>query len=144
MWLPHWFQQLRPADQIARYRPRILAVSAFVTDRLMLGCLAKEHGWEIQVTNSPRDAFNLVSRRHFELIFCHHHQPGFPWREVIDRLSARSPLSRILLISPMKNQELWHALIQQGGFDVLISPLRDHDVLPLMSAEELFVSYRAR
>jgi CheY-like chemotaxis protein len=144
VWLSRWFKQRQAERRIAQERPRILAVSVFVIDRLVLERQCKRHGWELQFTNSPRDAFNLVSRQHFELILCYRQQPGYPWREVIDRLAGISPRSRILLVSPVSDQYLWRAVIEQGGFDILTSPLRDNDVLPLMNAEAHFASHGAR
>ena len=144
MWLFRWFKRRQAERRVAPPRPRILAVSVFVIDRLVLERMGKQHGWELQFTNSPRDAFNRASRQHFELILCYRQQPGYPWREVIERLSEGSPRSRILLVSPVSDQYLWRAVVEQGGFDILISPLRDNDVLQLMNAEAHFASHCAR
>jgi CheY-like chemotaxis protein len=135
VWLSRWFKQRQAEHRLAQHRPRILAVSVFVIDQLVLERMGKQHGWELQFTNSPREAFNRASQQHFELILCHREQPGFPWREVIERLSEASPRSRILLVSPMNDRYLWRAVVQRGGYDILQSPLLDNDVLQLMNAE---------
>jgi CheY-like chemotaxis protein len=133
MWLSDWFKKGNVEPALQPYRPRILALSLFVIDRLALERLGQLHEWELRFTDSPKDAFRLAGQKDFELILCCHSQPGYPWREVMDRLAERSPRSRILLVSPAKDDFLWCDVVQHGGYDVLTCPLRESDVVQSMN-----------
>ena len=132
MWLIDWFKQ-RVAPKAAQPelddRVKILGVSVWLNDRLVLEQLGKREGWELRFTNSPRDAFRLVTERRFDVVLCDGNQPGYPWREVVERLAENSPFSRILLVSPVNDDYLWRDVVQQGGYDVLTRPLREPDAL---------------
>ena len=109
-------------------RLKILAVSICLDDIFLLEYLGDQHGWELKFTASPQEAFRLASSD-FDLILCNRNQPGYPWREVMDRLAATSPRSCILLVSPTNDDYLWWDVLHHRGFDVLIRPLREEIVL---------------
>jgi CheY-like chemotaxis protein len=132
MGLISWFKQRiahERAQPDADDRVKILGVSVWLNDRLVLEQLGKREGWDLRFTNSPRDAFRLVDEQHFDVVLCDGNQPGYPWREVMERLAENSPRSRILLISPVNDDYLWRDVVQQGGYDVLTRPLRELDAL---------------
>jgi CheY-like chemotaxis protein len=139
-WIPDWLKKRNKPRPVPKERIRILVLSMSLEDRLLLKRLGRQHDWELRFANSPREGFRLVSQSHFELILCDRNQPGYPWREVMDRLSARSPRSCILLVSPVKNGYLWGDVLQQGGYDVLIGPLRERDVLQSIDAAVRFIT----
>lgn len=140
MWLPDWFKKRQGSRPVPEGRVRILVLSMSFEDRFLLQRLGKQHDWELRFTYSPRERLNLASRRHFQLILCDHNQPGYPWREVMDRLAACSPQSRILLVSPVNDDYLRRDVIQQGGYDVLLRPLREESALRAVQAVFRFVS----
>ena len=109
-------------------RLKILAVSICLDDIFLLEYLGDQHGWELKFTASPQEAFRLASSD-FDLILCNRNQPGYPWREVMDRLAATSPRSCILLVSPINDDYLWWDVLHHRGFDVLLRPLREEIVL---------------
>jgi DNA-binding NtrC family response regulator len=104
-------------------------VSISLHDTFLLETLAERHGWELTFARLPREAFHLASNAGFDVILCDRDQPGYPWREVMDRLADRSPNSCILLISPTVNDYLWWEVLHHRGFDVLTHPLHEDGVL---------------
>ena len=139
MGLFEWLKpRSRPGPKKARLK--ILVLSAPLDDRFVLEALGKERGWELHFASSPQEGFRLVSERHFELILCESNQPGYPWREVMDRLSASSPRSCILLISPVTGEYLWTDILQHGGYDILTRPLRKQSALYTLDTAARFIS----
>ncbi len=137
MWLGDWLKQKRrerhEAAGASEDRLKVLAVSVWLNDRVVLEPLCRREGWDVRFTNSPREAFRLVRERRFDVVLCDRNQPGFPWREVIERLSENSPSTRILLVSPAAGDYLWGDVVQQGGYGVLTRPLRAADALHTIS-----------
>jgi DNA-binding response OmpR family regulator len=130
LWLSEWLKKRDTAlSGTAGKRLKILAVSISLDDTFLLEYLGNQHGWDLKFTGSPREAFRLASSSAFDLILCNRNQPGYPWREVMDRLAATSPRSCILLVSPTNDDYLWWEVLHHRGFDVLIRPLREEIVL---------------
>ena len=128
MWLTDWFRKSKQERRANNRRPRILVLRMPLSDLFQLERLGKQHAWELRFTTSPGEGFRLVSQSHFEVILCDCNQPGYPWREVIDRLAASSPRSRILLVSPVSDDYLRRDVLRQGGCDVLVRPLREESL----------------
>ncbi len=128
MWLPDWFKKRNEARQVPEKRLKILVLSTPFSDLLLLERIGRQHDWKIRFTRSPPEAFRLVSKSHFELILCDCNQPGYSWREVMDRLAASSPRSRMLLVSPVSDAYLRRDVQQQGGSDVVVRPFREESL----------------
>jgi DNA-binding response OmpR family regulator len=140
VWLTDWFKKWKAPRRAPEGRLKILALSMFLEDRFVLERLGRQHDWELQFTSSPREGLKLSSQSHFELILCDRDQPGYPWREVMYRLAACSPRSCIFLVSPVSDDHLWRDVLQQGGYDVLIRPLREESALHAVEAVLRFIS----
>jgi two-component system response regulator HydG len=139
-----WFKHGDDLPASAQCAPeaslQVLAVSLWLNDRLVLEQLGRREGWALRFTNSPPDAFRLVKEKHYDVVLCDRNQPGFPWREAMERLAENSPDSRILLVAPVTDDYLWRDVIQQGGYGVLTRPLHEGDALHTIGiAAGLFV-----
>jgi len=141
VWFSSWFKRQEQVASTPEQRLKILALSMCIDDCVSLRCLAHEHKWDLRLTQSPRDAFHLASQSHFEIILCDRNQPGYPWREVMDRLATCSPRSCILLVSPVSDDALWRSVLQHGGYDVLLRPLRESSALHAIQAVLRFISW---
>ena len=141
MWLSNWFKKQEEGPSAPEQRLRILALSVSIEDSVLLRRLAQRHKWDLRLTQSPRDAFHLAAQRHYEIILCDRNQPGYPWREVMDRLAECSPQSCILLISPVGGDDLWRSVLQHGGYDLLPRPLRETSALHAIQAVLRFISW---
>lgn len=129
MLLSKWFAKSDASKHgAADRRLRILTVSISREDAYLLEFLEDQEDWEVKSTSSPLEAFQLASCGAFDVILCSRNQPGYPWREVMDRLAAGSPESCIFLVSPVKDDYLWCDVLSHGGFDVLIRPFRSEIV----------------
>jgi len=140
VWLPDWLKKRGLRRPIPEERVRILALSLFLEDRFLLERLGKRYNWELRFAISPRDGFSLASQSHFDLILCDRHQPGYPWREVMDRVASSSPRSCILLVTPVSDDHLWREVLQQGGYDVLMRPLSEEGALHAVQSAMRFAS----
>jgi DNA-binding NtrC family response regulator len=138
-----WFKKHSKERPLLRKRIRILGVSISPEDRVSLDWLADQHDWELRCVGSAREAFHVAEEIHFDLILCDRYQPGHPWREVMKGLAARAPRSCVLLISPVNDDQLWSDVLQQGGYDILIRPLREKAVLRSIDAAVHYISREA-
>ena len=129
MWLTDWYKKRNDAHTVAERRLRILVLRVPLTDLFLLERLGKTHAWEVRFTTSSREGFRLATQSHFELILCDCNQAEQHWRGVIERMAASSPRSCILLVSPVSDDYLRRDVLQEGGHDVLVRPLREESAL---------------
>jgi CheY-like chemotaxis protein len=141
VWFSNWLKKQEEVPSIPRQPRRILALSMAIDDCVSLRHLAQQYKGDLHITQSPQNAFHLASQSHFEIILCDRNQPGYPWREVMDRLAQCSPRSCILLVSPVRDDALWRSVLQHGGYDVLRRPLREPSALPAIQAVLRFISW---
>ncbi len=137
MFLSRFFKKrpevpLDPPEQLS-----ILAVCLSLEDRFLLERLADRHGWNIHFVESPGGGFTLASKYLFDVILCDRNQPGYPWREVLDHLSERSPRSCLLLVSPLHDDYLWGEVVQHGGHDIVVRPLRESETVMAIETARL-------
>ena len=133
----HWLKKRKhPPRTPSQPRLKILALSIFLEDRFVLERLGKRYGWDLYFTRSVEDGFQHSAQGEFDLILCDRHQPGYPWREVMGRLAAASPRSRILLVSPANDDTLWQEVVRYGGHDILPRPLEESTVLLMILAAD--------
>jgi DNA-binding response OmpR family regulator len=125
-------------------RLRVLALSVHIDDRLLLEGLRRRHDWEFRFTCSPELGLQVASQTHYDLILCDRNQPGYPWREVMERLAACSPRSCIVLVSDVSGDYVWGDVLQQGGYDVLVRPISEASVLQAVQAVIRFMSPEKR
>ena len=135
MFLSDWFKKWdEPRSSPVEEYLKILVLCTSLEDRFLLERLGKRHGWDLWFVESARAGFRLVSENAFDVILCDRNQPGYPWREVVDRLTTSSPRSCVMLISPMKDDYLWGEVILHGGYDVVSRPLREDSLLRVIQA----------
>ena len=63
MGLLEWFRQGHAQKDAGAAKPepiKILAVSVWLTDRVVLEPMCRREGWDVRFTNSPREAFRLA------------------------------------------------------------------------------------
>jgi DNA-binding NarL/FixJ family response regulator len=113
-------------------------------DRLLLARVRRQYGCDLRFTSSPEVGLTLASQTHYDLIFCDRNQPGYPWREVMEGLVARSPRSCVLLVSDISDDLLWRDVLQLGGYGVLVRPLRDAAILQAVESVLRFLSPESR
>ena len=140
MWLTDWYKKRKDGHPVAERRLRILVLRMPLPDLFLLERLGKKHAWEVRFTTSPREGFRLASQSHFELILCDCNQAEYHWRGVIERLAASSPRSCILLVSPVSDDYLRRDVLQEGGHDVLVRPLREESALQSVQSAIRYVS----
>ena len=139
MWLTDWYKKRTRAHRVAEGRLRILVLRMPLSDLFLLERLGKKHAWDVRFTTSPREGFRLASQNQFELILCDCNQAEYHWRGVIERLAANSPRSCILLVSPVSADYLRRDVLQQGGHDVLVRPLREESAFHSVQAASRFI-----
>ena len=75
-------------------------------------------------TNLPLALDNLHAHR-FDVVIYDQDVPQEDWRTALPALAEASPRSSILLLSTLRQPDLWHEVIRRGGHDMLIKPVTE-------------------
>lgn len=149
MLFPGWFKKPNDPQPVAVRRIRLLILSVYMDDRLLLKRIAKQYDWEPRFAFSTQGALRLASQTHYDVILCDRHQAECPWQQVMSELSVCAPGSCIFLISRNSNNRLWGEVLEQGGFDILLRPFTGSTIanavqaaLPFVYAESEFTTGR--
>ncbi|HZT31502.1 MAG TPA: response regulator [Bryobacteraceae bacterium] len=107
----------------------LLLVSASDADRKALEQILADTRWKLLTSPSCQDALERIAAGHIPVVLCAHDTSGSGWRENLAALQSANHQPRVIVLSPAGDYSLWEEVIDQGGFDVLTTPLRKADVL---------------
>jgi DNA-binding response OmpR family regulator len=102
----------------------ILAVVSDPRDRNILNDIARREKWALRCTASCDSAVELMRHRGFGVILLDRNFTPVDWRAGFLTLTEHSPRSAIILLSREIDDRLWLEVIERGGFDVIIRPIR--------------------
>ncbi len=111
----------------------VLAVSPFEEDHLFLGSIFSHSKWHICGVKSWRDAANHLSEQTTPVVICERDLPDCEWKEVLAGL-GRMPDSPLLIVtSRWADENLWAEVLNLGGYDVLMKPFDQTEVVRVIS-----------
>ncbi len=84
-------------------------------------------GVEVRIVGSPEGALDALAAERSPVIL-YDADTGQPWRDALPRFFAARPGVRIVLLTEFANHKTWLDLFDNGGFDLLLRPLRPADL----------------
>ncbi len=132
--LPDW--ALKP--KVPSQRSNLLSGQSEITlvalvlgerDRALLSRLADEHRWVIHFARTSAEVWEVLNERKTQIFLFEREGPGTDWRGEIRKVVSASHLVCAILISDVTDDYLWNEVVMWGGHDVLVTPLREENVL---------------
>jgi FixJ family two-component response regulator len=93
-----------------------------------IGRLCHRLQWELNYACDLPVALKDLRDRRFDVVIYDQDMPNEDWRLAVTSLAHTAPLSSILLLSPVRQPELWNEVIRRGGHDMLSKPISDESV----------------
>ena len=113
-------------------------------DRALLSHLAAEHGWTIHFARTLDEAWAVLNESKAQIILCEREETGTGWRSVIRKMVSAPHLVCAILISNVSDNYLWNEVTMWGGHDVLVTPLREENVVRAIRLAWLYWSSASR
>lgn len=113
----------RPAD--VETPLSVLAITNSTADRTQLERIFDRAGWRIVFAESIAAAAREPAR----VVVCDRDTVGPAWREALQELAGQNGRRCVILASSVADDYLWEEVLQLGGYDVLVKPYRESDVL---------------
>lgn len=96
-------------------------------DRGLLANIASRDRLDIHFAETCGEAWNTANRLKSPVILCERDLPGMEWQDVVRILASAASHPCVILISRVVDDYLWKEIVARGGYDVLVTPLREED-----------------
>lgn len=90
-----------------------------------IGRLCRRLKLELQYAVSVPAALTNLGRGRFDVVIYDQDMPSEDWRQAVTLLAQASPGSSILLLSTLRQPEIWNEVIRKGGHDMLNKPISE-------------------
>ena len=98
-------------------------------DRRLLANVCSKRQWNVFFADSCDQARSTLDQLQAPVIFCDRDLQGGEWRDLVQVLASSPHRACVILISKVVDDYLWNEVAQKGGYDVLLKPLREEDVV---------------
>ena len=107
-------------------------------NRALLARIAKDHRWVIHFARTSAEAWELLNEHKAQIFLFEREAPGADWRGMIRKVVSGPRLVCAILISDVTDDYLWNEVVMWGGHDVLVTPLREENVLRAVRLARLY------
>src|SRR5436305_9220523 len=107
----------------------VLVVDDELLIRDTLAEFLQQEGFAVRAAATGEEALDLARRQKFDAVLCDVNLPGLDGIEVLERVSAVSPETFVLLITAYATVESAVEAFQKGAHDYLMKPIILHEVL---------------
>jgi FixJ family two-component response regulator len=133
-----FFTGAPPSRRLWQSRIPVVALVANEQDRQLLARVSSLEPLEMHFVASRDEASSLANELTAPVILLDRDWPGTEWRVMVQNLAASPHQACVVLVSALADDHLWQELVRQGGYDILVKPLREEDVNRVI---KLAVSY---
>ncbi len=107
---------------------RILSIASQSADHTCLKTAVGGTGWQVQEAGSYREATRMLCTERFPVIVCEQRLADGSWKDILGQICMLYQAPRLLVTAADADDRLWAEVLNMGGFDVLLKPLRASEV----------------
>lgn len=111
----------------------VLAVSPFEDDHVVLGNIFSHSKWHISGVRCWREALDHLSRHRAAVVVCERDLPDSDWKQVLAELGSMPDSPLLIVTSRWADDYLWAEVLNLGGYDVLMKPFDQTEVVRVVS-----------
>jgi CheY-like chemotaxis protein len=122
-------RSLHREDRAAVANITVIGLAFTDKDRGVLAEVCSRKQWNVLFADTCDQARAALDQVKAPVILCDRDLPGGEWRDVVQVLASSPHRACVILISRVVDDYLWSEVVQRGGYDVLLKPLREEDVV---------------
>jgi len=108
---------------------QVLAIMQAADERERLRTSAEGEPWTVEFCVTMAQATSLLrSDPRFMAVLIDRDVPRLEWEKAVRELAKTAPHATIMLASAHKQDGLWQRVVENGGHDLLLKPLRAGEV----------------
>ena len=117
----------------ANYSPmpdesRVLTICPQPEDRVRLHEILRRYRFRLDEAVTWRDGAERLALTRPHVVICDATLPDADWKEFLGEAASLSNAPRVIVISRLADESLWSEVLNLGGYDVLPTPLVEHEV----------------
>jgi DNA-binding response OmpR family regulator len=120
---------LHREDRAATANITVIGLAFTDKDRGVLADVCSRKQWNVLFADTSDQARAALDQVKAPVILCDRDLAGGEWRDVVQALASSPHRACVILISRVVDHYLWNEVVQRGGYDVLLKPLREEDVV---------------
>ena len=124
-----------PYEPIGSHLPQpertvpLLNVSPFEADHNYLKRIFSHSSWKLYVTRTCAEAAALLKRKRVPVVLSERELPDGTWRDILERTIRKANPPALIVSCRLADDRLWAEVLNLGGYNVLMKPFRDSEVL---------------
>lgn len=111
----------------------ILAVTPHAGDRISLERILGSHWWQLVAVSNLKEALASVQEHGVSVIICERDLPDGTWHSLLEALAEIPGRPKLIVCSRLADHGLWAEVLNLGGYDVLMAPFDQEEVLRVVS-----------
>jgi DNA-binding NtrC family response regulator len=129
------FQSTLTPDYHPRKQPAttILAVTPHAGDRVSLERILGSHCWRLVAASNLKEALACVKEHGVSVAICERDLPDGTWHALLEALAEIADRPKLIVCSRLADNVLWAEVLNLGGYDVLMAPFDQEEVLRVVS-----------
>src|SRR5215472_16952530 len=111
----------------------LLLISPHAGDHLFLGSILKDSHWQLLGTDSRKQASSLFETETIPVVITEAELPDGSWKDVLSALRRAAMPPNLIVVSDFADERLWAEVLNMGGYDLIMKPLRSAEILRVLS-----------
>lgn len=111
----------------------VLLISPFEEDHVFLHNLFSHSKWHLKAVRSWRDALSHLADHTTPVVLCEREVADSTWKQVLSELSHLPDVPLLILTSRLADDYFWAEVLNLGGYDVLMKPFDQTEVVRVVS-----------
>jgi DNA-binding NtrC family response regulator len=104
-------------------------VSDHEEDLDLLEQIFRETNWRLCRAKGYREAVMILCRDRMPVVICRRHLSDGNWKDILSQIADLPDAPRLIVASTEPVDYLWAEVINLGGYDILITPFDQHEVI---------------
>lgn len=112
----------------ATAEPAVLIISSFEEDHIGFSRILVDCHCEAHAVRTCQQGLAILRERAVSIVICERDLPDGTWKDILQALDTLSDRPFLIVMSRLADDHLWVAVLNLGGYDVLLKPLDDKEV----------------
>ncbi len=111
----------------------VLAISPLEEDHVVLRNIFSHSNWRLRSARTWREAESLLRAHTIPVVLCEAHLPDALWTDVLAGMESVTGRPLIIVTARTADEHLWAEVLNLGGYDVLMKPFDQTEIVRVIS-----------
>lgn len=107
----------------------VLLASSDADDHRVLPQILSHINWRWHTSGGCQEALALLNDRVITVLLCERDQTDGCWRDLLEGIATLAAPPSLIVCSRLADDHLWAEVLNLGGYDVLVKPFDQQEVL---------------